>query len=283
VRNKVPGRIITLSENSVAVPYVMAEWGLSILVESPEGSILLDAGASTSVVHNADILGIDLCKIERIVLSHGHFDHTGGLRTLLTKMKRQVEIIAHPDILAPKYKRSEGKPDRYIGLLYQLQELESLGARFNFSRESQRLTRNILSTGEIPLETDFEQIEPGFFVKTADGWQPDSLADDQALVIETPQGLVMVLGCAHRGIINTLKQACKITGNSKIHLVLGGCHLKDASDEQVWQTISSLNEMGVHKLGVSHCTGMRATLMLAQTYGDDFIFNSTGNIIELDL
>jgi 7,8-dihydropterin-6-yl-methyl-4-(beta-D-ribofuranosyl)aminobenzene 5'-phosphate synthase len=275
-------RIITLSENSAGQPYLLAEWGLSVLVESGQSSVLLDAGASTSVVHNADILGIDLHKIDRIVLSHGHFDHSGGLRTLLAKMKRRVEIIAHPDIWAPKYKRSEGKPDRYIGLPYQLQELESLGARFSLSREPVRLSENILTTGEIPMLTDFEQIEPGFFVKTADGWQPDGLADDQGLIIQTPAGLVVVLGCAHRGMINTLKQAQSITHNKKIHLVLGGCHLKEASDEIIWQTISSLNEMGVQKLAVSHCTGMRASFLLAQTYGDDFIFNSTGNIIELE-
>ena len=119
-------------------------------------------------------------------------------------------------------------------------------------------------------------------MKTADGWEPDPVLDDQALIIKTPQGLVVVLGCAHRGMINTLYHAREITGIQKIHMVLGGCHLKDATDEQIWQTISALNEMGVQKLAVSHCTGMRATLMLAQTYGEDFIFNNTGNIIEVN-
>jgi 7,8-dihydropterin-6-yl-methyl-4-(beta-D-ribofuranosyl)aminobenzene 5'-phosphate synthase len=275
-------KIVTLSENSAGQPDVLAEWGLSVLVESGERNILLDAGASTSVVHNADVLGIDLSKIDCIVLSHGHFDHTGGLRSLLTKMKRQVEVVAHPDVLTPKYNRREGKPDRFIGLPYQLQELESLGARFSFQRGPVRLSRNVLTTGEVPLLTDFEQIESSLFVRSGEGWQQDGLADDQALVIETPPGLVVVLGCAHRGMINTLKQACRASGIDKIDLVLGGCHLKDASDEQIWQTISSLNEMGVKRLGVSHCTGMHATLLLAQTYGDDFIFNYTGNIIKLE-
>jgi 7,8-dihydropterin-6-yl-methyl-4-(beta-D-ribofuranosyl)aminobenzene 5'-phosphate synthase len=277
-----PVRITTLSENSAGQLDILAEWGLSILVESGEQSILLDAGAGISALHNAGILGIDLQKITKIVLSHAHVDHTGGLRQLLAGMKRQVEIIAHPDIQAPKYIRREGKPDRYVGLPYRLEELESLGARFSFSRGPVRLSENILTTGEVPQLTDFEHIEPSLFVKTSEGWAPDTLADDQALVIETPAGLVVVLGCAHRGMINTLLHARNISGNPKIHMVLGGCHLKDATDEQIWYTISNLNEMGVQKLAVSHCTGMHATLMLAQTYGDDFIFNPAGHIINLE-
>jgi 7,8-dihydropterin-6-yl-methyl-4-(beta-D-ribofuranosyl)aminobenzene 5'-phosphate synthase len=275
-------RITTLSENTAGQLDLLAEWGLGLLVESGDSAILLDAGASTSLVHNADILGIDLSKINKIVLSHGHFDHSGGLRSLLSRIRREVEIIAHPDIRAAKYIRREGKPDRYIGLPYQLNELESLGARFTLSRGPVRLSENIITTGEVPMQTDFEQIDSTMFVKTADGWQPDALLDDRALVIETPGGLVVALGCAHRGMINTLYHARSISGVKKIRLVLGGSHLKDASDEQIWQTISSLNEMGVQKLAVCHCTGMHATLLLAQTYGDDFIFNPAGNIINLE-
>jgi len=274
-------RIITLSENTSGRPDVLSEWGLSILVETGETGILLDAGASISIGQNTDSLGIDLRKISKIVLSHGHFDHTGGLQLLLSKMKREVEIVAHPDIFASKYHHKENKPDRYIGLPYQRQVLESLGARFNFSRGPVSLTDNIMTTGEIPMITDFEKIDVDLFIKTEEGWKPDPLLDDQALLVKAQSGLVVVLGCAHRGMINTLYQARKVAGMNKIQMVLGGSHLISAADEQVWQTISSLNEMGVKKLGVSHCTGMRATLLLAQTYGEDFIFNSTGNIINL--
>jgi 7,8-dihydropterin-6-yl-methyl-4-(beta-D-ribofuranosyl)aminobenzene 5'-phosphate synthase len=274
-------RITTLSENTAGQPDILAEWGLSLLIETDGGSILLDAGASTSVVQNADRLGIDLKKIGKIVLSHGHFDHTGGLRVLLSKIQREVEVIAHPDIWEPKYNRREGKPDRYIGIPYQPRELEGLGARFILTPGPVKLSENIMTTGEVPQATDFEQIDSSLYVKTADGWEADKVLDDLAVLIKTESGLVVVLGCAHRGMINTLYHAREVTGVKKIHMVLGGSHLKDATDEQIWQAISALNEMGVEKLGVSHCTGMRATLLLAQTYGDDFIFNNTGNIINL--
>ena len=274
-------RITTLSENTAGLPDVLAEWGLSILVETDDRSILLDAGASISIGQNADLLGIDLRKIDKIVLSHGHFDHTGGLNLLLRKMRREVEVIAHPDIWAPKYNRKEGKPEKHIAIPYQQRELESLGAWFTLSKGPVTLSEGVMTTGEVPMVTDFERIDSSLFVKTGSGWEPDALMDDQALVIKTHAGLVVVLGCAHRGMINTLYQAREISGIKKVHMVLGGCHLKDATDEQIWQTISCLNEIGVQKLGVSHCTGMKATLLLAQTYGDDFIFNNTGSIINL--
>lgn len=275
-------RIITLSENTAARSDVLAEWGFSVLIEAEGQNILMDAAASITASYNAEIMGIDLQKINRIVLSHGHFDHSGGLRELLKKIKKEVEIIAHPDIWAPKYSRNKGKPDRYIGLPYPQQELESLGARFRLTTEPVMLTENIMTTGEIPLVTDFEKIEPSLYVQSKDDWKPDPLLDDLSLVINTQKGLVVILGCAHRGMINTLYRARTIARNRKIHMVIGGSHLKDAAEEQVWQTISSLNELGVQKLGVSHCTGMPAMLLLAQTYGKDFIFNFTGNIINLE-
>ncbi|HEX7474460.1 MAG TPA: MBL fold metallo-hydrolase [Dehalococcoidales bacterium] len=275
-------RIVTLSENTAGQPDMLAEWSSSILIESDKKNILLDAGASISVTQNADRLGIDLRKIDQIVLSHGHFDHTGGLRLLLSKIKRQVEIIAHPDIWNLEYSRHEGRPDRFIGIPYRQSELESLGAKFILSKDPVNISENVLTTGEIPLTTDFEKIEESFFVKTDNGWMLDQLLDDLALIIKTPSGLVVILGCGHRGMINTLYHARNLTGIKKVRIVLGGCHLKDASDEQIWQTVSALNEMEVQKLALSHCTGMRATLILAQTYGPNFIFNNAGTIINLD-
>ena len=268
-------RITTLSENTAGGGNLLAEWGLSILVETDAVNILLDTGQSTSACHNAALLGVDLSKIDKIVLSHGHYDHTGGLRQVLRQMRREVEIIAHPDMWAAKYARRQGQ-DRYIGIPFQRQELEGLGARFNLTTKPVKITDNIMTTGEIPMVTDFEQIDPNLFVREDSGWVSDTLLDDQALIINTETGLVVILGCAHRGIINTLYHAQQLTGVKQIHMVLGGCHLIGATEERIMLTIAALRELGVPRLGVSHCTGLPASVMMAQEFGGGFFFNNAG-------
>ena len=274
--------ITTLSENTAAIPRLLAEWGLSILVETDSVNVLLDTGASISASQNADILGIDLGKIDRIVLSHGHYDHTGGLRQVLGKMRKEVEIIAHPEIWAAKYTRWQGDEKRYIGIPFQRHELENLGARFKLTEKPVKITDSIMTSGQIPMVTEFEEIEPNrFFIKEDSNWQPDRFPDDQALIISTEPGLVVLLGCAHHGIINTLYHAQQLTGVKQIHMVLGGCHLIGATEERIMLTIAALKELGVMRIGVSHCTGLPATAVMAQELGDSFFYNNAGTQINL--
>ncbi len=242
-------KVVTLSENTAGLGNFLGEWGLSILVETEDLSLLLDTGQSISASHNADLLGVDLSRISRIVLSHGHYDHTGGLPHLLRKMRREIEVIAHPDVWADKYSSRKGQKRRYIGIPYRRHELESLGARFKLSAKPVEINTSIMTTGEIPMVTEFEKIEPYLLVKEGKGFQPDELLDDQALIITTEAGLVVILGCAHRGIINTLYHAQQLTGVKKIHTVLGGCHLMDASEERIRLTITALKGLGVRRPG----------------------------------
>ena len=274
-------KITTLSENTAGLGSFLGEWGLSILFETEDLSLLLDTGQSVSASYNADLLGVDLSRISRIVLSHGHFDHTGGLPYLLRKMGKEIEIIAHPAVWADKYSNREGQPCRYIGIPYQHSELESLGARFKLSEKPVRISDRIMTTGEIPMVTEFEKIEPYLLVKDGGSLQPDELLDDQALIITTEVGLVVILGCAHRGVINTLYHAQQLTGVTEIHTVLGGCHLMDASNERIRLTVAALKDMGVGKLGVSHCTGLPAACLMSREFGDRFFFNNAGTIISL--
>ena len=274
-------QITTLSENTAGLGTFLGEWGLSILVETEGLSLLLDCGQSISAVHNADILGIDLSKIDNIILSHGHYDHTGGLHPVLRRMRKRIKIIAHPDIWAAKYSRHQGQADHYIGIPYRQEELESLGACFKLRTEPTRITDSIITSGEVPMVTDFEEIAPNLQVKGAGGFQQDKLLDDQALIMKTGAGLVVILGCAHRGIINTLYHAQQLTGVKKIHMVLGGCHLIDAPQERVRLTINVLKELGVERLGVSHCTGLPAASTMAQEFGEQFFFNIAGTITKL--
>lgn len=267
-------RITTLSENTANIGF-LAEWGLSILVTTDNLNILMDTGASISTTYNADVLGVDLSKVDKIVLSHGHFDHTGGLREVLRKTG-EVEVIAHPDMWASKYARL-GKREFYVGIPFQREELESLGASFRLTREPVHLGNGIMTTGEIPMSTSYEEVDPDIFVKQEGKLYPDPLADDLALVIETEPGLIVILGCAHRGIINTLRHAQKLTGRETIHTVIGGMHLFRAPEKQVEQTITALKAMGISKLGVSHCTGFYASARLAKEFDDKFFLNNAGS------
>ena len=271
--------ITTLSENTANYGF-LAEWGLSILVEVDGVRILMDTGLSFSAVHNAHLMGIDLSTIDRIVLSHGHADHTGGLQEVL-KIKGEVEVIAHPDMWAAKYVRRDQERVRYNGIPFSREELESRGARFKLAKEPVHITEHAMTTGEIPMVSGYEEIENNLLVKEAGALHPDPLADDLALIIDTDFGLVVILGCAHRGIVNTARHAQDLTGKELVYAAIGGTHLFRASEERLERTVADLREMGIQRLGVSHCTGFRASARLAQEFEDAFFLNNAGTRLTL--
>jgi 7,8-dihydropterin-6-yl-methyl-4-(beta-D-ribofuranosyl)aminobenzene 5'-phosphate synthase len=185
-------KITTLSENTAKHGFI-AEWGLSILVEADGSRILMDTGWGFSTVYNAQLLGIDLDTIDTIVLSHGHRDHTGGLRDVLRRRRKPVNVIAHPDIWASKYSRSDNGVE-FSGVPLSRELLESSGARFNLSTGPVRISDNVMTTGEIPMVSGYEIVEGNLLVKRGDILEPDPMADDLALFIKADFGLVVILG-----------------------------------------------------------------------------------------
>jgi len=273
-------RVTTLSENTANYGF-LAEWGLSLFIEADNRRILFDCGLSDTAVHNASLVGIDLAQLDCIVLSHGHRDHTGGLAEVLRRCRREVPVIAHPDIWASKYTKRSGTTAVFIGMPFPREFLESCGARFSFSREPAHISEHIMTTGEVTVETAYENIEDNLFVKENGVLKPDPLADDLALIIRADSGLVVISGCAHRGIINTLRHARKLTGRPDIHAVIGGTHLFRASTDRIDRTIAELKDMKVQHLGVSHCTGFTASCRLAREFGGKFFLNNAGNTFTL--
>jgi 7,8-dihydropterin-6-yl-methyl-4-(beta-D-ribofuranosyl)aminobenzene 5'-phosphate synthase len=284
--------ITTLIDNSVSMSDLdqedlIGEWGLSVLLRTESRSILFDTGRSGIVVSNARVLGVDLQAIDTIVLSHGHLDHTGGLRKVLQQIGESVDVVAHPDCWEDKYIEINDKPKRFINIPFRKQELERLGANFVFTNEPFKVATEIVTTGEIPLTNDFESIQPPVnmrrYIKRGDRREDDLILDDSALVIDTAQGLIVVLGCAHRGIINTLHHAQRINGKEKILAVLGGAHLHDASEDRLRFVIESLKKLDLQIVALNHCTGMSVACRLNQEFGDKFHFNPTGTKFNFEL
>jgi 7,8-dihydropterin-6-yl-methyl-4-(beta-D-ribofuranosyl)aminobenzene 5'-phosphate synthase len=276
-----PIQITTLSENTARTTHLLAEWGLSILIEADDHRVLLDTGQSLSAAYNAIVLGIDLSQIDKIVFSHGHFDHTGGLIYILRMMKREVEVIAHPDIWTAKYGKLPEKKEEFAGMPFPKEAAETLGAFFNLTREPVWISENIVTSGEIPMLTEYEEIDPILYVREEGKLKPDPLWDDQALFLKSEKGLIIILGCAHRGVINTIRHAQKLTGLEPVYAVIGGTHLISASPQRMDSTIAELLSLGVQRLGACHCTGLPASAILAQTFGEAFFFNNAGTRINL--
>ena len=160
--------------------------------------------------------------------------------------------------------------------------LEGLGAVFISTSAPARITNRIVTTGEIPLDTAYERVDPELYVRDERGVRPDPMADDLALIVTTDLGLVVVLGCAHRGLVNTLLQAQNVANEDRIHMVIGGTHLMKASEEQLQATIKGLEALDVERIGVSHCTGLPAAVKLSQAFGDRFFFNNVGTRITIE-
>jgi 7,8-dihydropterin-6-yl-methyl-4-(beta-D-ribofuranosyl)aminobenzene 5'-phosphate synthase len=273
-------RLTTIAENTATRSGIVGEWGLSILIEDGEHRFLLDTGAGASTVANADSLGIELDGIDAIVLSHGHNDHTGGLLPVLSRLEGGARVVAHPAVWGAKYSRNRTTNRyRYAGIPHAREALESAGARFELTEMPTWLSADIVASGEEPMTTDFEATADTLHIRTPDGFAPDPVIDDQSLYIRTDLGLVVVLGCAHRGMVNIIRHGCRLTATEKVYMVVGGTHLGSAAEPQVARTIEALREMDIGWLGVSHCTGLATASRLDRELPGRFLFSNAGTTI----
>lgn len=258
-------RITILCENSVGpVSGTLGEHGFSALVEWDGGSLLFDTGQGLTLLHNAQRMNKNLHGVSQVALSHGHYDHSGGLLPLLRTCGPK-QVLGHPAIFSPRYRLSDRNEPLAIGMPYPREYLEGLGAQFDLNDSFREIAPHIYLTGAIPRTTAFETGDSGLFSDTC-GCQRDPFDDDQSLVVASDKGLVLLLGCCHAGLINTLEYVAAKTDRHDIYAVIGGTHLGFSTPTQLDQTLLMLADWHIQKLAVSHCTGFNAAARLQREF-----------------
>ena len=273
-------RATVICENSVYGNLgAMAEHGWSVWIETPGASYLFDTGEGVSLRNNLRVLGKNVSGGDAILLSHHHVDHTGGLLDAIGEVgsrTRQVPIYAHPDLFKLSYSERNGALT-FIAVPHARRALETAGADFRLDAGWRNVGEGIVMTGEIPRHTRFETPDTAMRHENAQGRLVlDPVRDDQPVVIDTSDGLVVILGCSHAGIINILHYIVERTGTSQIHTVMGGTHLGPAGEEMVAGTIAALHAFDIERIGVSHCTGPQVAARMAAEFGDRFFFCYVG-------
>lgn len=279
-------KITVLVENSVAFPFLpgnlqgmLGEHGLSVLIDNGEEKILYDTGRGRTLIGNLEQSGNSPDNINKVAISHGHLDHTGSLMSFL-QTRRRTTVYCDPDIFDDKYSK-KGSIMNCIGIPYSSDNLEKAGAQFNFTKKIQVMGEGIFLSGRIPRVHKWEQDGGNFFIKKGRSFVPDNIEDDQAVYLNSRAGLVIITGCGHAGIINTVEHALNFFGTDKVLAVIGGLHLSGAPPERVRLTIRRLTEFQVEKFILGHCTGFEAMCQMRAEFGERIEPLNAGKQIDL--
>lgn len=259
--------VTAVVENAPREGFV-TEHGLSLWIDTPQGAILFDTGQGKALAPNAEHLNIDLATADFLVLSHGHYDHTGAIEAVLAR-NDSLMLIHHPEVFRTRFSVRTGETPRDIGIsAAAAAAIRALPPRRTCCATAPvELVPGIGTTGEVPRATPYEDVGGPFFLDP-EGQTPDTIPDDQSLWIKTDKGLVVICGCAHSGVVNTVHQARRVTGEHRVAGLIGGFHLNAASETRLRETARVLLDWNVGFIMPCHCSGQAATEYLRGTLGD---------------
>jgi 7,8-dihydropterin-6-yl-methyl-4-(beta-D-ribofuranosyl)aminobenzene 5'-phosphate synthase len=276
-----------VDDNSGFNSQFLGHHGLSLLIEITSGDIrkkiLLDTGQSEkAILFNSRHLNIDLNTIDMIILSHCHYDHTGGLIGILKEIGREIPVIAHPAIFRQTYSvdpylRSIGMP-----LENTKENIRQHGGHLLLTDKPLNIMKGVISTGEVERSTDFENKGINTFNIRENRISHDDLIDDLSIIINIRnKGILVISGCSHAGIINILKHTVKITGIKDVYGVVGGLHLLNSSDLIIDKTIESLSNMNIQLVAAGHCTGLNGQYKLSKAFDKGYQMLHSGKKLEI--
>lgn len=270
-----PLKITTLVENSPGENHALqTEHGICFHVEKDGRKLLFDIGQTGAFIQNAQRLRIDLNDLDYVVLSHGHYDHSGGLR-FLTRLTREFRLLVGQGFFAEKYGQRNNVYD-YLGNDFDAEFLEDQDiACETLDTRLREFLPGVYAITQFSKNHPDERVNPRFVVREADGFRADAFTDELLVAIDSPKGLVVLLGCSHPGVKNMLNTVTDLL-EKPLYAVLGGTHLVEASPESMELTKAYLQQQNVKILGVSHCTGETGTRCLS-SLEDMFFHNCTGS------
>ncbi len=240
------------------------EHGLALWVSYGGKCVLFDTGQTDLLLKNAASLGIDLSKADAIVISHGHYDHTGGLPSALNAALK-AKVYLHPAAIEMKFSKKDSGA-KSIGMS-DLVKNAVCGDRIVWTSLPTEVLPGMFVTGQVPRTNDFEDAGEAFYLDEDCGTF-DEVLDDQTMFIQSAKGLVVVLGCAHAGVINTLDYISKLTGIDKIYAVIGGMHLLKGDSKRIGKTVRAFSRYDVQRIVPLHCTGKEAVERFRNEFGD---------------
>ena len=270
---------ITILIDNQAVNGLDSEHGLAMWIAHENGHILFDTGQKNTFAKNAERLGIDIAQTDDLVLSHGHFDHTGGIPHVLN-MAPKVNVHCHPAAVYPRYAVRDG-----AARAIQMPQASMMGLdrmtteHLHWVRNPVQLSERVGITGYIPRQTSYEDTGGPFYLDPL-GNRKDDIEDDMALWIRTDKGLVVCVGCSHAGLVNTLNYIRELNNREKIHAVIGGFHLMTADFNRMEKTLNALSSINPDIMVPCHCTGKPAVSFLQDAMGSRVIEGAAGDTYE---